>query len=159
MARTQILEALGVDGSDSATIDTHEPIEQLPLPTLDERASIYLRAVHGDRDFTSAEHANARELILESMAADIAARDITTRDVTTRDALTRDALTRDIAARSDSQSPNAVLQELEPLTVTRLARNLANDLARAQDMDQSDDEPPDVASDVSKQSPAFSQYQ
>src|SRR5215475_872192 len=159
MARTRILEALGVDADERAATDAHEPIDQLPLPTLDERASIYLRAVHGDRDFTSAEHANARELILESMAADIAARDITTRDITTRDVTTRDALTRDIAARSDSHSPNAVLQELEPLTVTRLARNLANDLARAQDMDQSDDEPPDVASDVSKQSPAFSQYQ
>jgi hypothetical protein len=64
MARPRILGALGVDVEDDASIDAHEPLEQLPLPTLDERASIYLRAVHGDRDFTSAEHATARDLIL-----------------------------------------------------------------------------------------------
>src|SRR5215475_11852098 len=131
MARTQILEALGVDGSDSATIDTHEPIEQLPLPTLDERASVYLRAVHGERDFTGIEHANARDLILEVMAADIAARDtwvreivareavardLATRDVATRDVAAgdiaaRDIAARDVATRSDSRTPNAVLQD------------------------------------------------
>src|SRR5215470_477917 len=90
MARTQVLEALGVDEGDSATIDTHEAIEQLPLPTLDERASVYLRAVHGERDFTSAEHANARDMILEVMAADIAARDTWAREVVTRELATTD---------------------------------------------------------------------
>jgi len=157
MARTGILKALGVDADERAATDAHEPIEQLPLPTLDERASIYLRAVHGDRDFTSAEHADARELVLEAMAADIVARDVTTRG----------ALTRDIAARSDGPSPNAVLPDLEPITVPGLAEDLAGDsagdltrdLARDQDIDQSDDKPQDVTSDVSTQVPAFSQHQ
>jgi hypothetical protein len=159
MARMRILEALGVDADDSTATDAHEPLEQLPLPTLDERASVYLRAVHGDGDFTHAEHANARELILEAMAADIAARDTWARDLVTRDLVTRDAATRDVAARevaarevaakSISHSPNAVLQDLEPITVPALA----------EDIDQSDDEPQDVASDFSQQSPVFSQNQ
>jgi hypothetical protein len=35
------------------------------LPTLDERVTLYLRAVHGDRDFTDdEERANAREALL-----------------------------------------------------------------------------------------------
>src|SRR5258705_9553209 len=103
MARTRILGTLGVDADDSATTDTHEPLERLPLPTLDERASIYLRAVHGDRDFTRSEHANARELILDTMAAGIAARGVTARgaaakDITARDVTTRDVATSDVAA-------------------------------------------------------------
>jgi hypothetical protein len=164
MARTRILGALGADADDSATIDTHEPIEQLPIPTLDERASVYLRAIHGDRDFTSAEHVNARDLILEAMAAGIAARGVTTRDVTTRDVTTRDVTTRDIttrditaidvttsdvAARSDSNAPNAVLQDLEPIMVPGLVED--------QDIDQGDDEPQDTASAFAGQSSAASQ--
>ena len=154
MARTRILGALGVDAHDSATIDTHEPIERLPLPTLDERASVYLRAVHGDRDFTSAEHANARDLILEAMAAGIAARgvttrDVTARDITTRDVTTSDVATSDVAVRSDSNAPNAVLQDLEPIMVPGLVGD--------QDIDQSDDEPQDTASAFARQSPAASQ--
>jgi hypothetical protein len=42
------------------------------VPTLDERASLYLRAVHGERDFTSEQYSDARSLILDEMAADIA---------------------------------------------------------------------------------------
>src|SRR5262245_58533005 len=101
MARTRILRALSIDGDDNTSPDTHEPRDQFPLPTLDERASLYLRAVHGDRDFTGKEHANARDLILDAMAADI-------------------------AARSGRSSPNTMLQEndllpdLEPATVPRL---------------------------------------
>jgi TPR repeat protein len=152
MARTRILGALGVDADGSATIDTHEPIERLPLPTLDERASVYLRAIHGDRDFTSAEHVNARDLILEAMAAGIAARGVTTRDITTRDitaidVTTSDVATSDVAARSDSNAPNAVLQDLEPIMVPGLVGD--------QDIDRSDDEPQDTA--LARQSPAASQ--
>src|SRR5215813_7509151 len=104
MARTRILGALvsgglGADADDSATTDAHEPIEQLPLPKLDERASVYLRAVHGDRDFTREDHTNACDLILEAMAADIAARDTWARDSWARDAWARDAWTRDAWAR------------------------------------------------------------
>lgn len=48
--------------------------DQLPLPTLDERVNLYLRAVHGKRDFTSKEVYDARNLMLDAMAADIAAK-------------------------------------------------------------------------------------
>ena len=45
----------------------------LPVPTLDERATLYLRAIHGNRDFTEEERSNARNILLNSMAAEIAA--------------------------------------------------------------------------------------
>jgi TPR repeat protein len=135
MARTRILGALSVDADDRMSSDAHEPRDQLPLPTLDERASFYLRAVHGDRDFNSEEHANARDLILDAMAADI-------------------------SARSERGSPKAVLQDnalllpdLEPMAVPRLRpdqdiddRDIDN-----QDIDVSDDVPPDASPVFSEQ--------
>src|SRR6266478_2062217 len=48
----------------------------LPVPTLDERVNLYLRAVHGNREFTDQERSNARDVLLNSMAAEIAARGI-----------------------------------------------------------------------------------
>jgi hypothetical protein len=45
----------------------------LPVPTLDERVSLYLRAVHGNREFTEEERSNVRNVLLDSMAAEIAA--------------------------------------------------------------------------------------
>jgi len=65
---------LAVEAGDSAATDAHEPHDQMPLPTLDERANLYLRAVYGDRDFTSEEYSRARNLMLKAMAADIVAR-------------------------------------------------------------------------------------
>jgi SPOR domain len=50
--------------------------DMLPVPTLDERVSLYLRAVHGDREFTDQERSNARDVLLNSMAAQIAAEGI-----------------------------------------------------------------------------------
>ena len=44
----------------------------LPVPTLDERVTLYLRAVHGNREFTEEERWNARNALLNSMAAEIA---------------------------------------------------------------------------------------
>jgi len=35
-------------------------VDVLPIPTLDERAILYLRAIHGNRDFTKEERLNAR---------------------------------------------------------------------------------------------------
>jgi hypothetical protein len=46
-------------------------LNQLRLPTLDERVSLYLNAVHGRRDFTNEEYTDARNLLLNRMAADI----------------------------------------------------------------------------------------
>src|SRR6266516_783456 len=48
-------------------------VDVLPIPTLDERVTLYLRAVHGNRDFTEEERSNARNLLLNSMASEIAA--------------------------------------------------------------------------------------
>jgi hypothetical protein len=45
----------------------------LPVPTIDERVSLYLRAVHGNREFTDQERSNARDVLLNSMATEIAA--------------------------------------------------------------------------------------
>jgi TPR repeat protein len=144
MARTRILGALSVDVDDRTSSDAQEPRDQLPLPTLDERASFYLRAVHGDRDFSGEEHANARDLILDAMAADI-------------------------AARSERGSPQSLLQDnalllpdLEPMTVPHLRpdQNIddrhidhhdTNDHdTNDHDSDDSDDVPPAAA-------PAFSE--
>src|SRR5688572_14167632 len=46
----------------------------VPMPSLDERANIYLRALHGDRDFTSQERLDARHHLLDVMASDVVAR-------------------------------------------------------------------------------------
>ena len=45
--------------------------DQLRVPTLDERANLYLRAVRGKRDFGGKEYADARNCILDAMAAHI----------------------------------------------------------------------------------------
>jgi TPR repeat protein len=134
MARTRILGALSVDVDDRMSSDAHEPRDQLPLPTLDERAGFYLRAVHGDRDFSSEEHSNARDLILDAMAADI-------------------------SARSERGSPKALLQDnallpdLEPMTVPRLRpdQDIDDRDIDDQDIDNSDDVPPAAAPVFSEQ--------
>jgi hypothetical protein len=45
----------------------------LPIPTLDERVSLYLRTIHGNREFTEEERSNARNALLDSLAAQIVA--------------------------------------------------------------------------------------
>ena len=49
-----------------------EPLSQLPDPALDERVSLYLRAIHGKRDFEHAEYSDARNRVLNAMAANVA---------------------------------------------------------------------------------------
>ena len=61
------------DAEALAPVDAREPLGELPVPTLDERVLFYLRAVHGSRDFTQEERSNARNILLNSMAAEIAA--------------------------------------------------------------------------------------
>src|SRR6478735_387205 len=61
------------DAQELAPVDVHDPLGELPVPTLDERVRFYLRAVHGTRDFTQEERSNARNVLLNSMAAEIAA--------------------------------------------------------------------------------------
>jgi hypothetical protein len=71
MNRGRLVRALAGEAGDGAA---REPFEQTPLPTLDERATLYLRAVYGNRDFTNEEYSHARNLMLTAMAADIGAR-------------------------------------------------------------------------------------
>ena len=61
------------DAEELAPVEVHDPLGELPVPTLDERVLFYLRAVHGNRDFTQEERSNARNVLLNSMAAEIAA--------------------------------------------------------------------------------------
>jgi hypothetical protein len=53
------------EGAESARpSDIREPFGQLPVPSMEERARLFLRAIHGERDFTSSENAEARSTIL-----------------------------------------------------------------------------------------------
>lgn len=74
MIRGRVVGSLALGADDEAASNPHEPADRMPLPTLDQRASLYLRAVHGDRDFATEEQLGARDLILNAMAADVAAR-------------------------------------------------------------------------------------
>lgn len=74
MIRGRVVGPLALGADDEAASNPHEPPDRMLLPTLDERASLYLRAVHGDRDFATEEQRGARDLILNAMAADVAAR-------------------------------------------------------------------------------------
>ena len=57
--------------ADERPTNMHDDV--LPVPRLDERVTLYLRAVHGGREFTEEERSNARNLLLNSMAAEIVA--------------------------------------------------------------------------------------
>ena len=74
MARGRVLRALVVETDGGAATFAREPSDQIPLPTLDQRANFYLRAVYGDRDYTNEDCLYARNLILNAMAADISER-------------------------------------------------------------------------------------
>jgi TPR repeat protein len=74
MIKGRVVGVLAVEAGDCPATDAREPRDQMPLPTLDERANLYLRAVYGDRDFTNEEYSGARNLMLNAMAADIVAR-------------------------------------------------------------------------------------
>jgi hypothetical protein len=64
---------LAQGGKGGRQADGSEPLG-LSVPTLEERARFFLRAVHGDLDFTSGQRAEAQSTILNAMAADIAAK-------------------------------------------------------------------------------------
>jgi hypothetical protein len=58
----------------SALVNVREPYGQLPVPTPEERARLFLRAVHGDLTLRAANKPRHRALFLNAMAADIAAK-------------------------------------------------------------------------------------
>jgi hypothetical protein len=70
MTKGLIGRLLGVEEISAKTAP--EQLSQLRDPTLDERVSLYLRAVHGKQDFGSEVYSDARNRLLNAMAADIA---------------------------------------------------------------------------------------
>jgi len=70
MKKGQLAQILGFDAEDRGSATG--PSESLRVPTIDERVDLFLGAVHGDRDFTSEERANARARMLDEIAADMA---------------------------------------------------------------------------------------
>jgi hypothetical protein len=62
---------LALDANERQT--NSRDVEALPVPTLDERVTLYLRAINGNRDFTEEERSNARDVLLNSMAGEIVA--------------------------------------------------------------------------------------
>jgi hypothetical protein len=50
-------------------VDQNQSAELLPLPSLNSRVVLYLRAIHGSREFTDQEYRQAREVILDEMTA------------------------------------------------------------------------------------------
>jgi hypothetical protein len=80
MIKRQLASISGLDpievalGAIAESLGTaNESSNHLRAPTVDERAALYLRAVHEKHDFTSEEHSRARDLILDAMAADVIA--------------------------------------------------------------------------------------
>jgi hypothetical protein len=58
--------------TEPSRLDSPGPLSQHPVPSVDERANIYLRAVYGSHDFAGEEFARARLRILDAMAEQIA---------------------------------------------------------------------------------------
>jgi hypothetical protein len=72
MSKGLIGRLLGLEAEELPPDAARESADQLRTPTLDERANLYLRAVHGKQDFGSEDYSRARNRILNAMATDIA---------------------------------------------------------------------------------------
>src|SRR5262245_48735228 len=70
--------------------------DPLPLPTLDERVTFYLNAIHGPREFTGKERAEAHNVLLDTMAANTE-----TLDVPGPDPLPREGMRGQVKAPSN----------------------------------------------------------
>src|SRR6187402_946195 len=62
----------GLGSTEQSGLDSTGPLSQHPVPSLDERANIYLHAVYGSQDLAGEEFARARLRILDAMAEQIA---------------------------------------------------------------------------------------
>jgi murein DD-endopeptidase MepM/ murein hydrolase activator NlpD len=67
------IRALIPEAGERLPAKTQGKMDRLPAPTLDERVSLYLKAVHGKQDLTNVAHSNTRNLLLDAMAASVAA--------------------------------------------------------------------------------------
>jgi TPR repeat protein len=73
MAKSPIARILALASEENFPFESPEKsVQQLTLPTMDERVNFYLRAVHGAREFGNQEYSEARDLLLNRMAADLA---------------------------------------------------------------------------------------
>lgn len=72
MIRRRLTDIFSLDAAEESAV--WESSNQLPVPTIDERAALYLRAIHAKHDFTEEEYSEARNLILDAMSADIASK-------------------------------------------------------------------------------------
>jgi TPR repeat protein len=73
MIRRRLADIFSLDAAEESADAVWESSSHLRVPTIDERATLYLRAVHEKHDFTTKEISDARNLILDAMAADIIA--------------------------------------------------------------------------------------
>jgi hypothetical protein len=74
MTRARLASIFALDATEESAGTANDSSNQWRAPTVDERAALYLRAVHEKHDFTKEEYSHARELMLDAMAADITAK-------------------------------------------------------------------------------------
>jgi hypothetical protein len=74
MKRGQLGRVFAFDAEKRSESNVSMPSDSLRVPTVDERAELYLRAVHGARKYSSEEMAEARGRMLDALAADLATR-------------------------------------------------------------------------------------
>jgi hypothetical protein len=96
-------------GKGARQADDREPLG-LPVPTLEQRAHLLLRAVHGDREFSRSEHSKAQSAILDAMAADIAAKSNGEMSAGQREKLPGPTIGRD-----DRPGPTVVMSARPPM--------------------------------------------
>ena len=67
-----ISRLFGPGAEEQSSCAARESVSQLRVPTLDERIGLYCRAVYEKHDFGNEAYSDARDRILDAMAADIA---------------------------------------------------------------------------------------
>src|SRR5262245_40155088 len=70
--RKSLHQVFDLGSTEQSKLGSNGPSSQQPVPSLDERANIYLRAVYGSQDLAGEEFARARLRILDAMAEQIA---------------------------------------------------------------------------------------
>ena len=136
-ALEQINRLLSSEAEEQMSGAARESVSQLRLPTLDERVSLYLAAVYGKRDFGNEAYSDARNRILDAMAADIASKaGIDLADEVEHPRLRQDANPNETGLRPDlldyqhrNASANAGPLPSEPLVLRALFEHSADFLA------------------------------
>jgi hypothetical protein len=71
MTKGRLSQLFDLDVGDKPPTGTRGLSDSLPLPSLNDRVNFYLRGIYGIRDFTDQELSDARNEILNAMAADV----------------------------------------------------------------------------------------